>query len=234
MRKSMVILCVAAVGLGVGLLQAADTRNANTAAEGHPAAQNLEVVNSWTIYDDGNGTASGLVFPPGVATAGWQDHYLLISGGVVTASTIPFSIEEVQYYMENIWGSHASMGIWTPAGLSSAYFAGGFSGGAAGWNTVVLSTPMVITQTGFPQWWMGAVNSYTVGVPAPCATCRQVGIDSFSLGATGKGFYSDIDLLGFGVISPQPLSPFQIPIVRAGITATSNTVPVELIEFDIQ
>jgi hypothetical protein len=192
-----------------------------------------EVVQSWTIFDDGDTTADMLVYPPGAATAGWQDHYLLVEGGVVTASTYPFTIEQLQYYYENIYGSWATFGLWTPANLNT-YYSGGNPGGNVGWNTVVLSAPLQIAGPGFPGWWMGAENSYTVGNPAPCSTCRQVGVDAGTDIVQGRGFYSDIDLLGFSAINPQPMAADQVPIIRAGITALNNTVPVELLEINVE
>ncbi len=192
-----------------------------------------EAVQSWTIFDDGDTAADTLVFPPGAATGGWQDHYLLIEGGVVTASTFPFSIEQLQYYMENVYGSWATFGLWSAGNLNTRY-SGGNPGGVAGWNTAVLAAPLQIAAAGFPGWWMGAENSYTVGNPAPCSTCRQVGVDTGSDIVPGRGYYSDIDLLGWSVINPQPLAASQAPIIRAGITALNNTVPVELLEVNVE
>lgn len=235
MRKAVmfvgaVALVVGVVALASGSFAADRARHPNTVNQ--PASQ-PEVVNSWTIFDDGDMLADTIVFPPGVATSGWQDHYLLVEGGVVTASTFPFTIEQLQYYYENIYSTWASFGIWTPFNLNN-FHSGGNPGGAAGWNTAILSVPLQINAAGFPGWWMGAENSYTVGNPAPCSTCRQVGVDTGADIVQGRGYYSDIDLLGFSAINPVAMLPSQVPIIRAGITALSNTVPVELLELDVE
>jgi hypothetical protein len=227
----LIVVCIVAAAVVVGGTQAADREQNPQKLTGGDSGS--RAVNSWTIYDDGDMTADTLVFPPGVATSGWQDHYFLVEGGVVSASTVPFSIEQIQYYLENIYTTWASMGIWT-AGNLNTYYEGGNPGGVAGWNTYTLSTPLQITATGFPQWWMGAVNSYTVGSPVSCTSCRQVGVDTVGIAAPGRGYYSDIDLLGFSAISPVPLASNQIPIIRAGITANSSSVPVELVEFSVE
>lgn len=235
MRKAVsVALTVALIGgaavLATGSFAADRAHNPKRVAD--PATP-PEAVQSWTVFDDGDATADMIVYPPGVATAGWQDHYLLVEGGVVTASTFPFTIEQLQYYYENIYGSWATFGLWTPANLNT-YHSGGNPGGNVGWNTAVLSAPLQIAAAGFPRWWMGAENSYTVGNPVPCSTCRQVGVDSGADIVAGRGYYSDIDLLGFLAINPQPMATNQVPIIRAGITALNNTVPVELLEVSIE
>ena len=235
MRKVLrVALAVALIGgaavLATGSFAADRAHNPTRVAE---PANPPEAVQSWTIFDDGDTTADTLVFPPGVETAGYQDHYLLVEGGVVTASTFPFTIEQVQYYLENIYLSYASFGLWSAGNLNTPISSGN-PGGIAGWNTVVLAAPLQIAAAGFPAWWMGAENSYTVGNPVPCTTCRQVGVDVGSDVVQGRGYYSDIDLLGWSVINPQPLAASQVPIIRAGITALNNTVPVELLEVNVE
>lgn len=235
MRKALriagtVALIIGAVALATGTFAADRARHPNTVAD--PASP-PEVVNSWTIFDDGDALADTIVFPAGAATAGWQDHYLLVEGGVVTASTFPFTIEQLQYYYENIYSTWATFGLWTPFNLNS-YHTGGNPGGNLGWNTVTLLAPLQINAAGFPGWWMGAENSYTVGNPVPCSTCRQVGVDTGADIVQGRGYYSDIDLNGFSAIAPIAMLPSQVPIIRAGITALNNTVPVELLELGVE
>ncbi len=235
MRRTIVLVCVSifVVTLVAGISWA-EKRDAITSSKNVADGQD-RVVNSYTIFDDGDATADTILFPPGSTTGTWQDHYFLIEGGVVSAATMPFSVEEIQYYLENIWGSHATAALWSAAGLASPYAAGNFSGAAAGWNTLVLATPLQITASGFPQWWMGAWNSYTYATPAPCGSCRQVGVDTGAgLPGVGRGYYSDQETAAGAITNAQPFASTEVPLIRAGITATSNTVPVELMEFSIE
>lgn len=195
-----------------------------------------DVVVSKTIYDDGDAT-SDMFFNPPVVAAGFQDDWMLVRGDVATISAAPFDIETVSYYYRGIWNATAgTVGVWAASNLVTPAFIGDDNTINVGWNNVTLTVPLTIAApgTGTGLFWMGVRNSFDVASPAgECTTCRVVGIDNVGVNAPNVGFYITAEGSNNNITTPTALGSSRVPLIRAGITAGSNTVPVELLEFGV-
>lgn len=200
-----------------------------------------DVVNSKTIYDDGD--ASSDVYyspPPVVGVTGYQDYWFLIRGDIVsTTPPPPFDIETVSYYYRQIWNSAAgTVAVWTPSNFGTPVFFGDDDSITVGFNNVTLTTPLTIPAVGTGVFWMGVAHSFFVGsTAAECTTCRTVGIDNVGVNGPNVGFYANRESGGTGnnydITTRTALGSSRVPIIRAGITATANSLPVELVEFGV-
>lgn len=193
------------------------------------------VVNSQTIYDDGDAT-SDLYFSPPPTTTGFQDFWFLVRGDIVsTTPPPPFDIETVSYYLRQVWNSSAgTVGVWSAGNLVTPFFVGDDDSITVGFNNVVLSTPLTIPAVGTGVFWLGAWHSYSVGSTAvECTTCRTVGLDDTGNNLPTAGYFISAEGPNLNITGATPFGLNRVPIIRAGITATANTVPVELLEFRV-
>ena len=197
-----------------------------------------DVVNSKTIYDDGDGSSDIFYNAPPAIASGYQDWWYLVRGDIVsTTPPPPFDIETVSYYLRQIWNSSAgTVAVWSGANLTLPVFLGDDDSITTGFNNVTLTTPLTIPAVGTGVFWLGAINTFFVGSTATeCTTCRVVGIDNVGANMPNNGFY----ITGEGspgnqnITGATPLGSSRVPIIRAGMTATANTLPVELVEFGV-
>jgi len=197
-----------------------------------------DVVVSKTIYDDGDVTSDTFYNPPAVVGSGWQDYWMLVRGDVTTATAAPFDIETLSYYLRDIWNTvNGTVAIWAESNLVTAYAYRNNPGVGIhiGWNNATLVTPLTIAApgTGIGKFWMGVWQSFPVSAPgAECGTCRVVGIDNVGVAAPNVGFYVTGEGGNSDITAATAMGSNRVPLIRAGIT-TTVTVPVELLEFDV-
>jgi hypothetical protein len=163
---------------------------------------------------------------------------MLVRGDVVsTTPAPPFDIETLSYYLRQFFSTWGTVAVWQPSNLATPYFVGADSSLKIGWNNVTLTTPLTISSVGTERFWMGIAQSYDVSQPGwECTSCRVAGVDNVGVAAPIVGYSSDIDASGDSdnISTRVPLGASRVPLIRAGITATAVTVPVELLELGIQ
>ena len=238
--RSLAVLSIAALAC---FLLAGVAGAAKPGKVAHPGAvvgqtPSPDVVNSKTIYDDGDGSSDIFYNAPPAIASGYQDWWYLVRGDIVsTTPPPPFDIETVSYYLRQTWNSSAgTVAVWSGANLTLPVFLGDDDSITTGFNNVTLTTPLTIPAVGTGVFWLGAINTFPVGATAiECTTCRVVGIDNVGANMPNNGFY----ITGEGspgnqnITGATPLGASRVPIIRAGITATANTLPVELVEFGV-
>lgn len=238
-RRSVVVAMAAALVLLAPFAPMATA--ATRVAESGPAhtgqTPNPDVVLSKIIYDDGDGTSDTFVTMPGIGTGGYTDNWLLVRGDINTVgSGLPFNIETLSYFLRQDWNSIAgTAGIWASGALAAPHFSGDDNTIVVGFNNVTLPVPLTITTVGLARFWMGVINTFpNAGVSVECTTCRVAGVDTTGNAAPNVGFFTDRDATGNNITVMTALGSSRVPIVRAGVTATGVTVPVELLEFDVK
>lgn len=195
-----------------------------------------DVVNSKTIYDDGDGSSDTFYNVPPVVASGWQDWWYLVRGDIVsTTPPPPFDIETVSYYLRQTWNATAgTVAVWSGANLVTPVFLGDDNTITTGFNNVTLLTPLTIPAVGTGVFWLGAIHTFPVASPAAeCTTCRVVGIDNVGANMPNNGFYITGEGSNQNITGATAMGGSRVPIIRAGITATANSLPVELVEFGV-
>jgi hypothetical protein len=230
--------------LGVAVFSLSFVAEASAARPGTSALPNAQygktvspdVVNSKTIYDDGDSTSDLYFSPPPTAT-GFQDYWYLVRGDIVsTTPPPPFNIETVSYFYRGIWNAVAgTVGVWDGGNLVTPVFVGDDNSITVGFNNVTLPTPLTIGSVGIGRFWVGVRHSYYVGSTAiECTTCRTVGLDNVGVNAPAVGFFMNAEANNVNITTATPFGLSRVPIIRAGITANANQVPVELMEFGVR
>lgn len=225
------------VGLGlVGMAGAAKPGKsvAPNAVVGQTVAP--EVVNSQTIYDDGDSSSDIYYSPPPTIASGFQDFWFLVRGDIVSSTPPPpFDIETISYFYRQIWNSAAgTVGVWSGADLVTPVFVGDDNSITVGFNNVTLTTPLTVPAAGVGVFWMGVRHSFFVGSTATeCTSCRTVGVDDTGNNMPGNGFFVTAEGPNSNITGAAALGGNRVPIIRAGITANSVTLPVELMEFSV-
>jgi hypothetical protein len=238
--RRRVVVAIAALALLVPFTPMATAVSSKVAESGpqHTGmTPNPEVVMSKIIYDDGDATSDTFVTMPGIGTGGYVDNWLLVRGDINTVgSGLPFNIETLSYFLRQDWNSLAgTAGIWSPSDLTTPWFSGDDNTITTGFNNVTLTTPLTISTVGLARFWMGVINTYPAGAPGvECTTCRVAGVDNVGNAAPNVGFFTDRDATANNITTMTAIGSSRVPIVRAGVTATGVTVPVELLEFDVR
>jgi hypothetical protein len=200
-----------------------------------------EAVNSRTIYGDGDATSDLYFSPAPVAgNTGFQDYWFLVRGDIVSTSPPPpFNIETVSYFYRQVWNAtFGTVGVWTGGNLTTPVATGSDPTVSTGFNNFTLPTPLTIPAVGTGVFWLGVIHSYAIGSTAvECTSCRTVGLDDVGVNAASVGFFKSAEATPFpnpDITGPTAFGSNRVPIIRAGITANGNTVPVELMEFGVR